>query len=76
MTTSQAQQLGIMDAQAGEMCLPEAYTCNHFGIQAYAEGYSYIDPDNWTARQILGIADDAPAVDDEIPGVAESTPYF
>ena len=74
MTTTQAHQFGILDAQDGNMCLPEAYTCNHFGIVAYCEGYIWIDPTNWTARAILGIDDDDHETE-EVPGYDEAQPY-
>jgi hypothetical protein len=74
MTTTQAHQFGILDAQDGQMCIPENYSCNHWNRLAYCEGYIWIDPTNWTARTILGIDEDDEYEPEEIPGVSEAAP--
>ena len=75
ITTTQAHQFGILDAQDDKMCIPEAYTCNHWNRMAYCEGYIWVRPDNWTARTILGIDSD---VDDDWqnePGYVEARQF-
>lgn len=47
--------LGVLDAEKGEICCPEAYFIWEGDLLAYVEGYEEVKGENATSKQIKGI---------------------
>ena len=80
MTTNELNfyQIGMLDASdADAICTPERYTLWPAHVVAYCEGFLLVDPTSETANAFVGNRAyfDSDYDAEEIPGVAEASPY-